>query len=386
MQAQKARAALELLFVGDALSMPAHWYYRPADIRAAFPPNGIREYHAAPELHPSSIMALHSTSKGGRGEQGVRGQIVGEVILKGKAHYWNRKNMHYHQGLDAGENTLNTWCARLLINWLSDRKTNTDYPVYDLQQWLQCYVDFMTADPPRHPDTYAESYHRGFFANYESGRPMNKCGAVTHDTPSMGALVTVAPLALAYFPVMSLESVQEICREHIWSTHPDNQLMKVVDAYVKLMHQFMHNTDDEPKQFVQWFCDAAAVVSGGNISSLFKAPLDTGRDEFSETQLMKHLSTDMTIVGGRYSLACYITDSWPSVCYLAAKYYSQPEHALLVNTNLGGENAHRGSVLGSLVGLASGRSVEKLFQGLYRYDEINSDLDLWLQAFYSDVS
>ena len=37
----------------------------------------------------------------------------------------------------------------------------------------------MTAEPPQHPDTYAESYHRGFFANLDQGRPAHKCGAVT---------------------------------------------------------------------------------------------------------------------------------------------------------------------------------------------------------------
>lgn len=35
---------------------------------------------------------------------------------------------------------------------------------YRSQTFLKAYIGFMTADPPRHADTYAESYHRGFFA------------------------------------------------------------------------------------------------------------------------------------------------------------------------------------------------------------------------------
>lgn len=54
---------------------------------------------------------------------------------------------------------------------------------YRSQTFLKAYIGFMTADPPRHPDTYAESYHRGFFANLEKGLPPEKCGMVTHDTP-----------------------------------------------------------------------------------------------------------------------------------------------------------------------------------------------------------
>lgn len=51
--------------------------------------------------------------------------------------------------------------------------------------------------PMHYPDTYAESYHRGFFANLAKGRLPEKCGAVTHDTASVGGLVTVAPIAIA---------------------------------------------------------------------------------------------------------------------------------------------------------------------------------------------
>ena len=67
---------------------------------------------------------------------------------------------------------------------------------YTQNNFLNDYIDFMTSDQPQHPDTYAESYHRGYFANLQAGNAPDKCGAVTHDTPSIGGLVTVIPLAL----------------------------------------------------------------------------------------------------------------------------------------------------------------------------------------------
>ena len=36
------------------------------------------------------------------------------------------------------------------------------------------------------------------------------------------------------------------------------------------------------------------------------------------------------------------------------KYHDQPEQGLIVNTNLGGDNVHRGAVLGALLGAADG--------------------------------
>ena len=61
----RATAALKNAFIGDSLAMPVHWYYNPADILKAFP-LGIKQFEDAPEFHPSSIMSLHSTQRGGR--------------------------------------------------------------------------------------------------------------------------------------------------------------------------------------------------------------------------------------------------------------------------------------------------------------------------------
>ena len=66
---------------------------------------------------------------------------------------------------------------------------------------------------------------------------------------------------------------------------------------------------------------------------------------------------DDRVIGPRFSTACYVEDSVPAVIYLALKYHHDPEKALIVNTNLGGDNAGRGAVLGALLGAAHG--VEK---------------------------
>ncbi len=357
---RRVKAALANLFIGDSLSMPVHWFYNPGDIIRVFGKFGITGLEAAPDKHPSSIMSLHSTTGGGRSRVQAKGgpEIVGDVILKGRQQYWGRPNGHYHHGMQAGDNTLNAWWARLLVNHL------LHHPRYEAGKWIDAYIDFMTADPPAHPDTYAESCHRGFFANLTAGKAPHNCGAVTHDTPSMGALVTVAPLALALLGRgESLQDTCAVCRDHVWLTHPDKGLLSVVDAYITLMNTLLCRDDEDIGAAP--FVEAASVISGTRLDKL----LDAGKP-------------DAYVVGRTYSLACYITDSWPSVCYLAAKYPDDVKRALLTNTNLGGENAHRGSVLGTLVGLASSNYPDDWYGELSIHDELDMELEQYLDRFF----
>ncbi|CAN0595051.1 unnamed protein product, partial [Ectocarpus sp. 12 AP-2014] len=120
-------------------------------------------------------------------------EVVGGLILKGRAHHWNVPNVHYHHGMGAGDNTLNAHCTRVLMRSLAASSGG-----YDREAFLSAYIGFMTADPPAHGDTYAESYHRGFFANLQRGLPPEQRAMITHDMPSVGGLVTVAALVFAH--------------------------------------------------------------------------------------------------------------------------------------------------------------------------------------------
>lgn len=353
----RGKAALRSLLVGDALAMPVHWFYDPAKIETAFP-GGVQKFEDAPQYHPSSIMSLHSTSRGGRGLQGGSApgkQIVGDVILKGKRKYWGQPNMHYHQGMKAGENTLNAHCARVLM-----RSMAAANGYYDKNRFLDDYISFMTAEPPLHPDTYAESYHRAFFANLAAGLPKETCAAKTHDTPSVGGLVGIAPLAITeLLRQRDLEKVKALTREHLYLFHPDENLAKICAAYVELLDALLFRaTDEDPRQY---FAAALEKTMGLDL-----------------TGLARRTRNDSDIVGGRFSIACYITDSWPSLMYLAYRYAEQPEKGLLANTNLGGDNVHRGSVLGVLLGLVNAETVDSLYCRLLNYEEIEAEINALL--------
>lgn len=56
--------------------------------------------------------------------------------------------------------------------------------------------------------------------------------------------------------------------------------------------------------------------------------------------------------------------------------------ALLTNTNLGGENAHRGSVLGTIVGLASNLFDKDLYETLAQHKELDIQINHFIDRFY----
>jgi len=352
---QRASAALKSLFVADALAMPVHWYYNPMDIYRQFK-GGIEKLEDAPAQHPSSIMSLHSTNHGGRhghghGRKQSQREVVGEVILKGRRQYWGQANTHYHHGMKAGENTLNAHCARALMRTLAGNDGH-----YDKEAFLAAYIELMTAEPAQHPDTYAESYHRGFFANLEAGNPPDQCGAVTHDTASIGGLVTIAPIVFAErLAGTPLDRVQEICAAHLALTHPDEYLAKVCRDYVGLLDELLCREDSE---------DAQSIISAWSKRSI----------SLQLSEIMPKIHNDNDVVGRLFSSACYITDSWPSVLYLAYKYCHKMEAGLLANTNLGGDNVHRGAVLGVLLGLAGGQTVDELYHQLVDKEKLDDEI------------
>ena len=66
--------------------------------------------------------------------------------------------------------------------------------------------------------------------------------------------------------------------------------------------------------------------------------------------------------------------------YLAYKYCNAPESGLLANTNLGGDNVHRGTILGILLGLSNGATIDALFTQLRHSKEIEKEIDDLLLA------
>ena len=188
----RLRASLWGMHIGDALAMPAHWYYGGADqIRSDYG-GPIAGYVAPNEKLRGSIMSLSNTGGGGRGSD--KGTVVGDIILHGKRKYWARGgDYHYHRGMRAGENTLEVIISRRC--YMESLVENGMELVTD--DVRRRYIELMTT-PDSHNDTYAGTCHRMFFANRANGLPLDQCpDNDNHNVDTIDGLVNLPPVVAA---------------------------------------------------------------------------------------------------------------------------------------------------------------------------------------------
>jgi len=293
--------------VADALAMPVHWYYDRMALRREY--GRVDRFLAPKSPHADSILWRASyTPLNDRGD-----------ILHDQAQYWGRRGVHYHQFLAAGENTLNLQLAVELFEQVKARGA------YDAEAWLAHYIDFMLT-PGRHRDTYVEEYHRAFFANYARGKKPAKCGiADVH----IGGLAQVPALVAA----LGLETpaLRETVRAHVALTHDTPEVLAAADVFTRVLVRTL--AGESLRTVIE--AEAAEWVSAGRMSAWA-------------------LESDEQVVGGRLSPACYIKDAFPAALYLAWKYAGDFEAGIIANTNVGGDNCHRGVVVGALLAAAQG--------------------------------
>merc|ERR1712183_1120880 len=84
-------------------------------------------------------------------------------------------------------------------------------------------------------------------------------------------------------------------------------------------------------------------------------------------------------------VACYIEPNFDSLLHFAAKYRGF-EEMMLANANAGGENVHRGLVLGALIGAEVGASKipAELKAGLHSSAAVETEIAAFVQARVSN--
>ncbi len=289
--------------------MPVHWYYDRAELKRDY--GIVRDYMAPRNPHADSILwRCEYTPLNERGD-----------ILREQAQYWGQRGIHYHQFLRAGENTLNLQLAKVLAASLLANGR------YDADDYLARYIAFMLT-PGEHRDTYVEEYHRKFFTAYSRGAGPLKCaGSDIH----IGGLAHVGVLCAFLAP--DAKAARAAVHEHIALTHRSDEVLTAGDALTRII------------------CDTAA---GGDLR---EAIFGHGADWFSRRKARQwSRDTDKVVIGHRVSSACYIADAFPASLYLAWKYAEDFEAGVIANANVGGDNCHRGAVVGALLGAAAGKS------------------------------
>ena len=305
-----SRGCLYGLCIGDALAMPVHWYYNRQALIKDY--GRVTDYLAPRNPHPDSILWRSSyEAPNAKGE-----------ILHDQAPYWGQKGIHYHQFLKAGENTLNVKICRLLIDSINQNGT------YSADDFLRRYITFMTTSG-QHQDTYIEECHRNFFANYARGLPPRRCGV---EEKHIGGLVGMVPVVVFYFN--RPDKAREAALAHLALTHPGFKMETAGSLFIDILLK---------------------VLNGALLKEAIVEEIEKQQNLLVGHPFIKWLDhPDDWVVGPRFSTACYVEDSIPAVVYLALKYHDDPENALIANTNLGGDNAARGAVIGALMGASYG--------------------------------
>lgn len=311
MKTAAAATALEQAFAGallaDSLSMPVHWYYDREALDRDYGP--VNRLMAPRNPHPDSILWRSHYAPAGPDAD----------ILHDQAAYWGQRGVHYHQFLAAGENTLNYQLSRALHDWVIGQGG------YDPDGWLDYYVSLMRT-PGWHKDTYVEEVHRGFFANRAAGKPLRACAV---KDLHIGALAQIPALlaALAVTLPDRPDLWAELTLTHVSLTHAHPYALSAAHILTQLL----------------------LAMSGTEIS--LEAALEQVASEVvSLRQFRKWRELpDREVIGRTLTPACYLPESLTAALYLVWKYERDPRAGLQANAEVGGDNCHRGAVVGSLL-------------------------------------
>lgn len=296
--------------IGDALAMPVHWYYDRRQLHHDY--GTVRDFTAPLTDHPGSI--LHRSHW-----EAPNAELD---ILGDQRPFWGRYGTHYHQNLHSGENTLTT---KIALGVWESLKANHGF---DASDSTRCYIDLLT-HPERHRDTYLEECHRGFFSNLGRGIAPEKCAV---PEKHIGGLVPMLPVALFY--ANQPTEARRHALEQVAITHAGAKMSTAADAILDILID---------------------ILAGNTLAGAIQDAYQSQKNPHFGFPLNRWLKkSDADVIGPRLSTACYVDGAVPAILYLALKYADDPEAGLIANTNLGGDNVHRGAILGALFGAGPG--------------------------------
>ncbi len=399
---RRLQNALLGLFIGDALAMPAHWYYNLDNIEKAFN-GGIQGYVDPPHPHLESFMVgmtytpdLQNAKRLGRDYDILHEHARFYNTSYSSLHIRSSKRekehgnpvpqledrFHYHHGLKPGENTLAAQLVRVLM------RSVIRCGRYDPGEFIEDFISHMTT-PGRNRDPYSEIYIRRWFENYSHGLPPNGCAELQRNVWSIGSHGgIIRPLVVSTIAPSAYQGLG-LAIEHQNLTHRSENVVSALGLLVPLLHDLL--AGKEPRQAIsdhghfirlphttgeKLFAAYRDHEGPGNIPNremwkfhtmLADAPYEI--DQFirkhSESEVIKHI----------FATACYPEHGLPLLLYLAKYHNLDVEATLLANANAGGDNVHRGMILGLVVGAACDGLPEHLWHGLIAFEGLQKEIE-----------
>ena len=405
-RSQRIQNALWGLFIGDALAMPVHWYYNPDNIKKDFD-GGVATYEAARHPHPESFMVgmgyhpdVETANHLGRPydilhehvcfydtsyhrldiDRSERETEHGNPIPSLEDRY------HYHHGLQAGENTLG---AHLLRGLLRSMRSNGRY---DQLSFLNAFIDHLTI-PGRNRDPYTEIYIRRWFEQYTRGLPPHACAELQRNSWSIGSHGgLIRPLVISLLADSPYQGIG-LAIEHQNLTHRSENNAAALSVLVPLLHELISGKDGAGTTIRFARQIRMPVVAGSDLFARYRQANGPGNIPYDEMwrlhtrleevpmdipQLLDTFNTEQ-MTHRRLATACYPEHGLPMMLYLAVQNRFDLASALLANANAGGDNVHRGMLLGLVIGAASKKVPSKLKTGLMDHVELAEEIEAFAE-------
>jgi ADP-ribosyl-[dinitrogen reductase] hydrolase len=394
--------ALWGLFIGDALAMPAHWYYKSENISKVFD-GGIKNYVEPPHPHLESFMvgmAYHPDVENAK-RLGRPFDILHEHARfyhtsystleissteREKAHGnlvpGLADRYHYHHGLRAGENTLAAHLARVLM------RSVIRLGRYEPDAFVEDFIEHMTT-PGRNRDPYCEIYIRRWFENYSRGYPPHACAELQRNVWSIGSHGGIIRALIIAMIATSAYQGLGLAIEHQNLTHRSENVTSALGVLVPLLHALL--AGDDPNKTISDYARFVRPpkVTGERLFESYKDHQGPGNiprqkmwkfhtqlaDTPFELDRLVQENSDSDVINHLFATACYPEHGLPLLLYFMKSHNANVESALLANANSGGDSVHRGIILGLLAGAANEEIPVYLKQGLTAFDELQIEID-----------
>jgi len=402
---QRLKNTLWGAFIADSMAMPAHWYYKREYIQKDFN-GGIRSYQDAPHPHPESFMVGNRYFPNlQKAEELHRPFDILHQHIKFYTTNYNHPSInlsvhagehanpmpaleeryHYHHGLKKGENTLGAHLMRVLMRSIIQNKK------YSQSFFIEEFITYMT-DKTLNKDPYCEIYLRAWFENYSEGIPPHACAQQQRNVWSIGSNGgLIRPLLLSLTSQSTYQALG-VALQHQQITHRSENASSALTTLIPLLHALLHKHDPLPclKEYAKQI--QLIKIKGSELTKTYaehKGPGNIPKDEmwkihteFSDRYLdldvlSKH-HNENEVLGSVFTTGCYTEHSLPVLMYLLHINDFDFRASILANANAGGDNVHRGIILGMLAGAANDTIPQDLKEGLSDYEELNNEINAFV--------